>query len=102
MTTLNRSLSPNRNQPATGGPTPKSQTAIYTVNGRYTAVDTLAPGKTRHAGRPGGYTDVDTIISPTTDSALRPGSYIDIDARSVRVPVLGRQGKYTDVASRDR
>ena len=102
LTTLNRSLSPSRYLPATNGATPKSQTADYAVDGRYTAVDTLATGTTRRAGRPGGYTDVDTITRPTTVSALRPGSYIDIDTPLGRVTALGRQGKYTDVAGRNR
>lgn len=102
LTTLNRSLSPNRYQPATDGAPQKSQTASYAVGGRYTAVDTLTTGTTRHARRPGGYADVDTITRPTTTVALRPGSYIDVDGLSDCHPALGRPGSYTDVDSSAR
>lgn len=102
LTTLNRSLSRTRYQPATDRATQKSQIAGNPVDGRYTAVDTLTTGTTRHARRPGGYADVDTITRPTTTVALRPGSYIDVDGLSDCHPALGRPGSYTDVDSSAR
>lgn len=96
LTTQTRSHAPNLVHPALDGNTEPSQATRYAAAGRYTDVETLTHGKTRHAVRPGRYTDVDTIARPKSDAAVRPGSYIDVDALSGRVPAPGRPGSYTD------
>jgi hypothetical protein len=98
LTTLNRSLSPNRYHLTADGATQLSQAARGWVVGRYTDVDTLA-GEATHARRPGMYTEVDTITRPSTAVTFRSGSYIDIDTPSARVPALGCPGRYTDADS---
>jgi hypothetical protein len=99
LTTLHRSLSPNRYQLTADEATQVSQAARAWVVGRYTDVDTLAAEATRHARRPGMYTDVDTITRPSKAVTFRSGSYIDIDAPSAPVPALACPGRYTDADS---